>query len=507
MPPGFAQENSVSLQQKPVLAAQQLHSLELLSAPVMELQSRIDAELKTNPLLELGPDPEIREEADPDEPSDPVESGVMDFPDDGAFSAPVRDEGDINEDRDGFMENLEKVMEEGGAMLGSPSGDEMTDSDAIREASAQRDRMFDSVAAQGPSLQELLMEQLRFTDCSDDVRRAAREIIGSIDDNGYLRTADGDIAQSASCTLETAERARELVQTFDPPGIAARSVQESLLLQLKRKGMDSGLEAQLVRDHLDDLARNRLPQIARALNVDMETLNGVIARIRRLNAYPASGFAPAGFSSVPYVEPECFVVPKNGDFEVIPNRESVPRFHISSRYLSLLDDPSSSAETKNFIREKLASAKNLLKDLDRRESTIMRIAGLIVSGQHDFFEKGRSALHPMTQSGIADKLNLHETTVSRAVAGKYMSTPQGLIAFRDFFSGGYTGGDGSDVSAGAIRDIIRNAIAEEDPAKPLSDSAVEKILQDRGLKVARRTIAKYREELGIPSSQLRRKYV
>ena len=136
----------------------------------------------------------------------------------------------------------------------------------------------------------------------------------------------------------------------------------------------------------------------------------------------------------------------------------------------------------------------------------MRIAGLIVSAQHDFFEKGRTALHPMTQSGIADKLNIHETTVSRAVAGKYMSTPQGLIAFRDFFSGGYTGGDGSDVSAGAIRDIIRNAIAEEDPAKPLSDSAVEKLLLTRGLKVARRTIAKYREELGIPSSQLRRKY-
>jgi len=502
MPPGFAQENSARLEQKPVLAAQQLHSLELLSAPVMELQSRIDAELKTNPLLEPGPDPETRED-----PSDPVESGVVDFPDEGAFPDPVRDEGDINEDREGFMENLEKVMEQGGVMLGSSSGDDLTDSDAIREASAQRDRMFDSVAAQGPSLQELLMEQLRFTDCPGDVRRAAKEIIGSIDDNGYLRTADGDIAQSASCTLETAERARELVQTFDPPGIAARSVQESLLLQLKRKGLDTGLEARLVRDHLDDLARNRLPQIARALGVDMETLNGVIARIRKLNAYPAAGFAVNGVSAAPYVEPECFVVPtKNGDFEVVPNRDSIPRFHISKRYLSLLEDPSSSAETKNFIREKLASARNLLKDLDRRESTIMRIAGLIVSAQHDFFEKGRTALHPMTQSGIADKLNIHETTVSRAVAGKYMSTPQGLIAFRDFFSGGYTGGDGSDVSAGAIRDIIRNAIAEEDPAKPLSDSAVEKLLQARGLKVARRTIAKYREELGIPSSQLRRKY-
>ena len=502
MPPGLAQENSARLEQKPVLAAQQLHSLELLSAPVMELQSRIDAELKTNPLLEPGPEPDTREEQDP---SDPVESGVMDFSDEGAYPDPVRDEGDINEDRDGFVENLEKVMEQGGAMLESLSSDEMTDSDAIREASAQRDRMFDSVAAQGPSLQELLMEQLRFTDCPDDVRRAAREIIGSVDDNGYLRTADGDIAQSASCTLETAERARELVQTFDPPGIAARSVQESLLLQLKRKGLDSGLEARLVREHLEDLARNRLPQIARALNVDMETLNGLIARIRKLNAYPAASFS-VNASSAPYVEPECFVLPKNGDFEVIPNRESFPRFHLSKRYLSLLEDPASSAETKNFIREKLASARNLLKDLDRRESTIMRIARLIVSAQHDFFEKGRSALHPMTQSDIADKLNLHETTVSRAVAGKYMSTPQGLIAFRDFFSGGYTGGDGSDVSAGAIRDIIRSAIAEEDPAKPLSDSAIEKILQSRGLKVARRTIAKYREELGIPSSQLRRKY-
>lgn len=507
MPPGFAQENSARLEQKPVLAAQQLHSLELLSAPVMELQSRIDAELKTNPLLEPGPDPEAGDETDHDELSDPLESGVADFSGEGPYPDPVRDESDINEDRDGFMENLEKIMEQGGVMLDPSAGDEPTDSDAIREVSAQRDRMFDSVAAQGPSLQELLMEQLRFTDCPDDVRRAAREVIGSIDDNGYLRTADGDIAQSASCSLETAERARELVQSFDPPGIAARSVQESLLLQLKRKGLDSGPEARLVRDHLEDLARNRLPQIARALNVDMETLNGVIARIRKLNAYPAAGFSANTSAAAPYVEPECFVVPKNGDFEVVPNRESIPRFHISQRYLSLLEDPHSSAETKNFIREKLASARNLLKDLDRRESTIMRIAGLIVSAQHDFFEKGRTALHPMTQTGIADKLNLHETTVSRAVAGKYMSTPQGLIAFRDFFSGGYTGNDGSDVSSGAIRDIIRNAIAEEDPAKPLSDSAVEKILQSRGLKVARRTIAKYREELGIPSSQLRRKYV
>jgi len=503
MPPGLAQENSVRLEQKPALAAQQLHSLELLSAPVMELQARIDAELKSNPLLEPGPE----DEADPDEPSDTAENDVSALPDDGSFSGSDRDDGDVDEDRDGFLENLEKVMEQGGSMLESSSDpDPDSDTDAIRDAEARRERMFDSLADRGPSLQELLMEQLRYTDCPDDIRRAAQEIIGSIDDNGYLRTADGDIAQSAGCTLETAERARALVQSFDPPGIAARSVQESLLLQLKRKGVESGPLICLVQEHLDDLARNRLPQIARALGVDMETLNGLVAQIRKLNAYPAAGFA-AGAAPAPYVDPECFVVPKNGDYEVIPNRDPFPRFHISKRYLSLLEDPSASAETKNFIREKLASARNLLKDLDRRESTIMRIARLIVSAQHDFFEKGRSALRPMTQSEIADKLNLHETTVSRAVAGKYMSTPQGLIAFRDFFSGGYTGGDGEDVSAGAIRDFIRSAIADEDPAKPLSDSAVEKLLKARGLTVARRTIAKYREELGIPSSQLRRKYI
>ncbi len=503
MPPGLAQENSVRLEQKPVLAAQQLHSLELLSAPVMELQARIDAELKSNPLLEPGPE----DEADPDESSEAAEPEVSALPEDGSFSGADRDDGDVDEDRDGFLENLEKVMEQGGSMLESSSGpDPDADSDAIRDAEARRERMFDSLADRGPSLQELLMEQLRYTDCTEDIRRAAQEIIGSIDDNGYLRTADGDIAQSAGCTLETAERARELVQTFDPPGIAARSVQESLLLQLKRKGVTDGPLVRLVQEHLDDLARNRLPQIARSLDVDMETLNDLIAQLRKLNAYPAAGFA-AGAPPAPYVDPECFVVLRNGDYEVIPNRDPFPRFHISKRYLSLLDDPSASAETKNFIREKLASARNLLKDLDRRESTIMRIARLIVSAQHDFFEKGRSALRPMTQSGIADKLNLHETTVSRAVAGKYMSTPQGLIAFRDFFSGGYTGGDGEDVSAGAIRDFIRNVIADEDPAKPLSDSAVEKLLKARGLTVARRTIAKYREELGIPSSQLRRKYV
>ena len=235
----------------------------------------------------------------------------------------------------------------------------------------------------------------------------------------------------------------------------------------------------------------------------MDELSQAVQELRKLSPHPASAFTPDQPS---YVVPEASVVPDGDEFKVIPNQESYPRLLISRRYVQMLDDPNVNDETKSYIRQKLSSGKNLIRSLEQRESTIIRIANLIVSKQYEFMKKGPEALLPMTMQEIADKLGLHETTISRAIANKYLQTPVGLFRFRDFFSSGFRSETGDEVSSTGIKEQIREIVSGENTSSPYSDSKIAELLKQKGFDVARRTIAKYREELGIPSSQLRKVY-
>ena len=468
------------LKQTVTLAPQQLASLSLLALPVMELENRISVEMAQNPVLEL------HENDEPDEKPDGAQDAES-FPEES-----VR--GDsldmLDPNREDYEEHLDRVLE---------AEEPGTDGD---EEERKRQFMFDSIVAE-TSLQETLMEQLRFAEVPEKIRLCAEYVIGSLDENGYFQGTLPDAAQSADSSLADAEDALRLVQSFDPPGIAARDLKECLLLQADRLSERNKPLEILIRDHLDELAHNKLPQIAGEMQIGMEELNRLIAELRQFNPHPG---ASLDGHREPCILPEVTVIPDGDEFKLLENEPPFGRLMISKNYQKMLENPGLAAEDKAYLREKIDSGKALIHGLEQRRSTIRRIAELIVNTQHDFMKYGPRALKPMTMRQAADKLGLHETTVSRAVSGKYMQTPRGLFEFRFFFSGGFQSGEGEEVSAHSIKNMIREYIDAEDSSRPLSDSRLAQMLAKSGFDVARRTVAKYREELGIPSSQLRKAY-
>ena len=475
--------NSLSQQQQQkqtlTLAPQQLASLSLLSLPVMELEARIAEEMSRNPVLEID-DPEP-ESADNDEFSADDPSA-----DDGVGAA--NDPADSN--REDYEEYLDRILD---------SGEPEPDTDELEK---KRQFMFDSIEAE-TSLQEAMLEQLRFAEVSPAVRACAEYVIGSLDENGWFQGTLPDAAQAADTSVQNAEKALALVQSFDPPGIAARDLKECLLLQAARSPDTCPELETLIRDHLDELAHNKLPQIASEMELSIGELNRLIAELRKFTPHPGKVLDR---SSEPYIVPEVTVVPDGDDFKLIENEPPYGRLSISKNYQKMLENPMLAAGDKAYLRSKIDSGKALLHSLEQRKTTIRRIAELIVNAQYDFMKYGPRALKPMTMRQAADKLGLHETTVSRAVSGKYMMTPVGLFEFKFFFSGGFQSGEGEEVSAHSIKNMIRELVNAEDPSKPLSDSRLSSLLAENGFDVARRTVAKYREELGIASSQLRKVY-
>jgi RNA polymerase sigma-54 factor len=474
---------SQTLRQEQTLAPQQIQSLEILLAPLLELQAKINMELETNPTLEQ--ETPGNEELSGDLIAD-AESAVM------AVSESEKKELD-----DGGISELIQLSEVWHDFL--PVGPLQSFSP---EDEKKRQHFFDSLVNE-VSLQEHLMEQLKHLNLSKEERERAELIIGSVDNTGYLRSILEDLATIAEVDVKEMEKALKLVQSFDPPGIAARDLKECLLLQLKRAGNKDFILERLIEEHLDDIAANKLPLVAKKMNISMEELHSYINKIKRLNPYPGTALAP---DNPVYIVPEVKIEKVDGKFVVIPNDESIPKLRVSQFYLKLLENPATSKETKEYIKEKLLKSKSLIKSIVQRQKTIVKIAEVILECQYEFFEKGIEALKPLTMQYVADKLNLHETTISRAIANKYMLTPFGLFEFKFFFSSGFQSDSGEDVSSRSVKEKIKDLIARENPAKPISDSKIAKLLKEQGLSVARRTVAKYREDMGIPSSHLRREF-
>ncbi|OGV51700.1 MAG: RNA polymerase sigma-54 factor [Lentisphaerae bacterium GWF2_52_8] len=485
---------SQELRQEQILAPQQIQSLEILMVPLLELQERLSRELAENPVLEQEPaasEPETEEHgSETEEHSEEQHS-------------PVQAEGDNDSmsDHEGGDDDVAQLIH-----LAESWRDQLpsvnTRSSFSSDDEERRQHFFDSLAEE-PSLQEQLLEQLRLSDISSKKAHLAELLIGSIDETGYLRSHLADIATAGSASLAEVEDALSLVQAFDPPGIGARNLQECLLLQLRRQGREHSPLAQLIRDHLEDIAKNHLPAVAKSLKVSLNELYAIIEDLKTLSPFPGSASAP---HNPVFVIPEVFVEKKGDEYAIVSNDEQMPRIRISNLYLKLLEDPNTPEETRNYIKAKLGSGKMLLRSLEQRQSTIRRIAEVIVSSQHDFFENGVESLRPMTMQQVADKLGVHETTISRAIANKYIQAPNGLFEFKYFFSGGYQASDGEEFSARSVKEKICDMVAKEDPAKPLSDEKICENLKALGIPVARRTVAKYREELGIQSSHLRREF-
>ncbi|RMD80782.1 MAG: RNA polymerase sigma-54 factor, partial [Lentisphaerae bacterium] len=378
------------------------------------------------------------------------------------------------------------------------------------EDEERRRHFFNSLTA-GKSLQDDLLEQLQMSEIPDELRPVAQDIIGNIDEKGYFR---GDLEELPSLQgiasqrerKRVAEEALKWVQRFEPPGVAARDLRECLLIQLELAGKKDTLAWKLVDKYLDALAQNAIPKIAKKLGTPIREIYEALEEIRSLQPRPGSAYDSGASTASEYVVPEVFVEKANGRYVVRTNRDVFPKLSIASRFLALLENPDVPSEVKTYVRQKLASSEYLINVLKQREDTLKRVAEFIVEKQQEFFEFGEEALKPLTMKEAAEALGIHQTTVSRAVANKYMMTPRGLVPFRLFFSSGYTSDSGEALSQKGIKQKIQHIIANEDPTRPLPDQKISDLLQKEGYKVSRRTVSKYREEMGIPPARLRRKH-
>ena len=489
--------------QTQVMSPQMQQSLAFLQAPLLDLQGMINKELQENPVLE---------EASPDEKSDPDnESGVelIGAPEDNAAAEPPADtkvdptDESTNEPFDDFqaeMERLAEVSEEWRDHFNASQVTPVTRPSADEEE--RRQFMFESLT-KGTSLQDYLMEQSHLSDLDEQEMEVAEVIIGNIDENGFLRSSLADLVTAAGSDSDTVEEVLSVIRSFDPAGIGAEDLRECLLLQLERQGKIDTLEYRVVEQHMDALGRRRFPEIARALGVGIDEIQDVAENIAHLDPRPGSAFEETPDQ---YVVPEIFVEWKDDNWEVTSNREEVPQLRISNAYKDLMTQARDSKDVREYIRGKIRDGNFLIKSIHQRQDTILKIAKEIVARQGEFFEHGISHHKPMTMSEVAEKVEVHETTVSRAVNGKYMKTPQGLFEMRFFFTGGIQTADGETVSNTSVKQLLQELVDDEDKAKPLSDEAIVKLMGGKNVKIARRTVAKYRGELGILPSSMRRVY-
>lgn len=452
------------------LSPQMQQSLHFLQAPVLELRSLIQQEIEANPLLEENvPEPETTEEED--------------------WEAEAEAEREQNE-RDDWREYFTQSRES---------------HQSQEDAQAKRQFFFDS-QVKSESLSDHLIGQLMLTNTSEAILKAGEEIIGDLNEDGFLTVDVREIAASIRLDIDVVMNALRLVQSFHPAGVGARDLRESLLIQLERRGKDpESLEARLVSHDLDRLARKRYQELARDHKVSQERVREAGHYIAQLQPRPGAAFSPDEPQNV--IQPEAaFVKDDLGNWTAILNNDSLPHLRISDTYKDLLGQESKDRGLKDYLKDRIRAGKFLIKCLHQRQQTIENILQEIIKRQAPYLDHGTAHLKPMTMSQVADAIGVHETTVSRAVAGKYVQTPHGVLPMKFFFTSGYMTAEGQTLSNTSIKDAIADLIAKESPLKPLSDSEIVDILKDKGVDLARRTVAKYRSELNILPSNLRREH-
>lgn len=458
-----------TLSQNQTLAPQMRQSLQILQSNTLELQQLLRQSLDTNPVLE-------------------DEFSNLSLEDLKQGDEPPSDAESLQNDQDDDLREL--AIMESRTMSSSPDDEE------------RREHLYNSIVSP-ETLQQHLVSQLDLSAPDPDTRVAAMALIGNMDDRGFFDESLPDLGQRLAIPVDHLDRAKRLLQSFDPAGVAADDLRESLMIQLHRSGRLSTIEFKIVENHLADLARKHYPQIARALKVSVEAVSAAAEHIAQLDPAPGTTFDP---SSNPYIIPDVsFEKNEAGAWTAVLTNEYLPKLRVSDTYKDLVAT-SADRKLRTYLRNQLREGRTLIKALDQRQATILAISEEIILRQGEFLTSGPRSLKPLTMNEIAEAIDVHPTTVSRAVAGKYARTPHGVMELRRFFTSGYQTAEGESVSNEGVRETIQEIIAAEPPQKPLSDSAIEKQLKAKGLKVARRTVAKYREQLGILPSHLRKSY-
>jgi RNA polymerase sigma-54 factor len=471
------QKLHTKLVQKLILTPSLQQAIKLLPMSTLELSDLLNQEMVENPLLEEMPAEEPQ--ADPAQTAEKAEAEQQ--------QEKQRDKTDSWDDQD-----YEYFF-----------GDYLDDGYRPRQPQEVKELPpIENTLSTSTSLSDHLLWQLSLQSDDDVVREIGSGIVGNLDDDGYLVASLDEIAAMGPWKGEDVERALKVVQGFDPIGVAARDLQECLLLQIRHLGLEGTPTERIVTEHLRLLQNHQVPEISRKLGISIEDLKEHIEVIRHLDPKPGSRFNP---SQSQYVIPDVYVVKVEEQYVAVLNEDGLPQMRISPVYRRLLDkNQENSDETRAYVKDKFRSALWLIKSVEQRQKTIHKVATSIINFQKDFLDHGIEHLRPLVLRDVANDIGMHESTVSRVVTNKYMHTPQGVFEMKYFFHSGISSSYGESVSSVTIKQRIRKIIEAEDPRKPLSDSKIVSILQREGLVLARRTIAKYREELKIPTSNQRK---
>lgn len=480
----MAQEQRLELRlsQKLILTPQLQQSIKLLQLPLLELTQDINQEMMNNPMLE---------ESMEREPEDKNETPASSM-DEAAFGE-ASNEGEAPLEKIfGFTtDNYFEERESDGRDFGY-----------FNESTEETISPFERNRKK-TDLYEHLLWQVRLSHVPEAIGHVTEIIINNLNDDGYLQASLEEISTLAEADLKTAEEALSFIQKLDPSGVGARNLQECLLLQLEPLNLSGTLVEKILTDGFTELEGKRYKQLASKLKVSIEDVLKAVKIIEGLEPRPGRNYS--GDEPV-HIIPDVYVEESEGKFIITLNDDGIPKLRLSNYYRKLLANKKSlGPEEKQFLEEKLRSAIWLLKSLDQRNKTIYKVTESILKFQEDFFRKGFKYLKPLNLRNIAEDLGLHESTISRVTSNKYIQCPQGLLSFRFFFSNAVQSAQG-DMSSSTVKDIIKQIISTEDPTKPLNDKKIVDLLKEKGINVARRTAAKYREELKIPSHIKRKKW-
>ncbi|MCQ1528337.1 RNA polymerase factor sigma-54 [Lutispora saccharofermentans] len=456
-------------QQKLIMTPELRLALKILQLPTIELEELVKQELETNPVLDVIEDNQEEKAENPDK------------------------------DRKEEKSTIEEIdWKEYFQYQGKSYCLENTGIDDSQEMN------YDNLICYSDTLKDHLLFQLNTLKLGKCDRIIGEYIIESLDDNGYLCTTIDQISSVLSASKERVEKVLRIIQTFEPIGVGALNLMDCLLIQIHALGIaDENLEI-IIKDHLDDIAGNRLQNIAKKLSITVAEVQDYSDIIKSLEPKPGRSFFCG--TECRYVIPDVFVEKIENEYIITINDNYSSRLMVNQYYKSIINTEDKSSEALSFINDKLSSALWLIKSLEQRKNTLYRVVKAIIDYQRDFFEKGDSYLKTMTLKNIADEVQVHESTVSRAISGKYAQTPRGIFEIKYFFKSGVGNEEGEDISSESIKKMMRSIIDKEDTSKPISDQAIADLLAEKGIKISRRTVAKYRDEIGIPSSSRRKRY-
>jgi RNA polymerase sigma-54 factor len=474
------QKLHLKLGQKLVMTPSLQQAIKLLPLARLELSTYLAQEMQVNPVLEEVTTTVDEEEYDAE--AEIKEAEAVDQAENGN-NGPVKDTFDYEAFlRDYFDLSQNPVRSE---VMEYPS--------------------FENTLVKQTSLTDHLQWQLDMSLPSEPVNTIARQIIGNLDDNGYLKTPLEEIAQSENCSLEDAEKALQVIQHLDPIGVGARDLKECLMIQVHHYGFTGTPVETMVQEHLELLRNHNYQELARKLKSTLPEVQKWVDSIKHFDPLPGQKYSSA---EPQYVTPDVYVIKMDGEYKVILDDDGIPRLRINPLYRRMMEEKeNNSQETIDYVKDKIKSALWLIKSIDQRQKTIYKVAESIVRHQRAFLDHGIEMLKPLVLKTVAEDIGMHESTVSRAVTNKYMHTPQGVYEMKFFFHSSLSNVRGVDISSLTIKEKLRKIVDSEDPLKPLSDSEITSIFQREGLKISRRTVAKYREDMRIPPSHQRRSVV